>query len=76
MAIVITITEPLALGGATSLTMAVNAPSTDVPVFLSGGIFWVVGFSRTSVTGPVVASTSTSSVGLVRTSVTTIGLEN
>ena len=76
MAIVITITEPLALGGATSLTMAVNAPSTDVPVFRSGGIFSVVGFSRTSVTGPVVASTSTSSVGLVRTSVTTIGLEN
>ena len=76
MAIVITITEPLALGGATSLTMAVNAPTTDVPVFRSGGIFSVVGFSRTSVTGPVVASTSTSSVGLVRTSVTTIGLEN
>ena len=76
MAIVITITEPLALGGATSLTMAVNAPSTDIPVFRSGGIFSVVGFSRTSVTGPVVASTSTSSVGLVRTSVTTIGLEN
>ena len=76
MAIVITITEPLALGGATSLTMSVNAPSTDVPGFRSGGIFSVVGFSRTSVTGPVVASTSTSSVGLVRTSVTTIGLEN
>ena len=76
MAIVITITEPLALGGATSLTMAVNAPTTDVPVFRSGGIFSVVGFYRTSVTGPVVASTSTSSVGLVRTSVTTIGLEN
>ena len=70
MAIVITITEPLALGGATSLTMAVNAPTTDVPVFRSGGIFSVVGFSRTSVTGPDMASTSISSVGFSRTLVT------
>ena len=76
MAIVITITEPLALGGATSLTMAVNTPVVDVPSFRSGGVFSVVGFSRTSVTGPMVAKTSTSSAGLLRTSVTAVGLEN
>ena len=76
MSIVITITEPLGLSGATSLAMAVNAPAVDVPVFRSGGIFSWVGFSRTSVTGPVMANTSMSSVGLIRTSVTAVGLEN
>ena len=76
MSIVITITEPLGLSGATSLAMAVNAPAVDVPGVRSGGIFSVVGFSRTSVTGPVMANTSMSSVGLIRTSVTAVGLEN
>ena len=76
MTISITITEPLGLSGATSLAMAVNTPVVDVPSFRSGGVFSVVGFSRTSVTGPVVATTSTSSAGLLRTSVTAVGLEN
>ena len=76
MSIVITITEPLGLSGATSLAMAVNAPAVAVPVLRSGGIFSGVGFSRTSVTGPVMANTSMSSVGLIRTSVTAVGLEN
>ena len=76
MSIVITITEPLGLSGATSLAMAVNTPAVDVPGFRSGGIFSGVGFSRTSVTGPVMANTSMSSVGLIRTSVTAVGLEN
>jgi hypothetical protein len=48
----------------------------EVIVYRSGGVFAAPGMVRTSVTSSVVSRTSTSGTDLVRTSVTSVGLEN